>query len=800
MYCFRDILVLIFACFLQTGFGQEPPSPSQETVRAETLVVPQLRAIPSGNETRDLSGIPGGRADVAAEFKGLGTAGGGNGRIMVPSVSADVKIKNSLADTRLDFRCVNPGNQSVNAPIAVPLPRSYKESKQNSPGSENSNEMLSAKEALPVWRNLAKSLANPAPLEFCGSPLLRTSPIDLSPGESQPVAIEYAQTLSQQGPRFDYVLPKSESVQNTAPWTLRADVSCDRPISTIYCPSHKIKAKRTSPNTFHVELDAEETTQPGSFRLSYLIDKGTGLSATLFTQPDDATPQADGTFLFLAGGPATGSLGKAIPRELTLALDRSGSMQGAKIDHVKDAATQLIEQLNDGESFNIISYNDQIETFADKPVPKTRETLAEALEFIDNVRPRGGTNLHGALLESVRQKPVANTLPIVLFLTDGLPTVGETAEVKIREVVAEQNPFNRRIFTVGVGVDVNTPLLETIAGETRAEPSFVLPNDDVKTKLAQIFQKVQRPILADARLEFLAADGSSAADRVSDVFPDPLPDLFQDDHLIVLGRYTGTEPLTFQITGNFLGDRVTKDFTFPLDKQPAYPFVSRLWATQKIAALVHEIRKSGANADPYVILTNPTQDPKLKAQAEEILKLTRRYGILTEYTAFLAKDGLQDLSQREQVEMAYRNFDERAVKTRVGLSSVNQSINNSLLKQNYFLNGANYYWDKNMRRVGIPNVQQMEGGAYFLRGTTWIDGRLVDRPNLTPNRTVQFGTPAYEKLVNRLVENGEHTPLSLEGNVLIEIDKQPVLIQAPQAATTPMAPAHTGTAKQVPKR
>ncbi len=164
--------------------------------------------------------------------------------------------------------------------------------------------------------------------------------------------------------------------------------------------------------------------------------------------------------------------------------------------------------------------------------------------------------------------------------------------------------------------------------------------------------------------------------------------------------------------------------------------------------------------------------------------MTTRYGILTEYTAFLAKDG-KALDALEQLDMAYRNFDERAVKTRVGISSVNQSINNTALKQGYSLNRGNYFWNDKMERVGFSNVQQVGNGAFFLRGTTWVDGRLVGRPHVTPEEVIHFGTAEYQTLLNRLIETGEHAPLSLSGNVLMEIDEKPVLIQGRERGANP---------------
>lgn len=769
--------------------AQDRPAPApSDSIETTTALVPQLRqaVLPAAGLESQKKAEP----VAPAQTVPRGDQPLGRRSLVIPKVSALVKLKNTRALTELKIQCDNTGEETIQAPIVVPLPAvaqsvkaatGYDQKGNPTPGGQS--EVVPAEEALPVWQNLAKQMADPAPLEFCGHPLLKSNPVYLPAGESQDVKMLYTFTCPSEGCRVDYVLPRSESVEYTTPWAVQVDIQSDQPISTVYSPSHKLETKRLSAHSVQVKLDEADASQPGGFWLSYLTDEGE-LSATLFLQSDDTTPEADGTFLFLAGVPVLPKDGKAIPRELTLALDRSSSMQGKKLEQVREAATKVLESLDEGESFNIITYNDKVTAFAEKPVKKTAQTFDAACKFIDAVEPRGGTNLHGALTESIRQQPTPRTLPIVLFFTDGLPTVGETSEATIREVIARQNPHGQRIFTVGVGVDVNTPLLESIAKGSRAKPTFVLSTENIKAKVAEVFQSLERPVLADAVLKIHSAGKPTETSRASDVFPNPLPDLFQDDHLVVLGRYQGTEPLTFLVQGNYLGHEKTFAFTFPLKDQPSYPFVSRLWATQKIAALVEEIRESGANADPYDILANPKQDPKLKAQAEEVLKLTTRFGILTEYTAFLAKED-EAMDPAKQLEMAYENFNERAVKTRVGLGSVNQSINNTIQQREYSLNRANYYWNANMERVGVSNVQQLGNGAFFRRGTTWVDGRLVARPDVAPQNVITQGTPEYQKLLGRLVKQGEHAPLSLSGNVLMQIGDKPVLIRAAGNAVPP---------------
>ncbi len=148
---------------------------------------------------------------------------------------------------------------------------------------------------------------------------------------------------------------------------------------------------------------------------------------------------------------------------------------------------------------------------------------------------RGGTNIHDALLESLRPAPAEGTLPIVLFMTDGLPTIGQTSEASIRDLARQHNPHHKRIFSFGVGVDVNTPLLEKIAYENRGFTTFILPAEDVEVKVGRVFDRLKGPVLADPELTI----GGDGPRRVSALIPDRLPDLFEGDQIVLLGQYRG---------------------------------------------------------------------------------------------------------------------------------------------------------------------------------------------------------------------------------------------------------------------
>ena len=519
----------------------------------------------------------------------------------------------------------------------------------------------------------------------------------------------------------------------------------------------------------------QASTTAGPFRLSYLLQSG-DLTASLFAYPDPGV--GGGYFLLLAGLPPRpkDQASSAIKREITLVIDRSGSMNGKKLKQVKAAALQVLSGLEPGEAFNLIVYNEAVDAFSSGPVIKTEASITKAREWIESIRSRGGTNIHDALVEALRSKPIKGMLPIVLFLTDGLPTIGQTSEKAIRRLALKSNQAKRRIFTFGVGVDVNTPLLEKIASETRAFSTFVLPDEDVEVKVSKVFKGLCGPVLAEPEVKFAGKFG-----RVRDLLPARLPDLFEGDQLVLLGNYLGERPLSFVVSGNYLGKSRAFKFSFDMSKATTRnSFVPRLWASRKIAVLVEEIRSSGADVDRLSIGRTPPTDPRFKELVDEIVKLSTEFGILTEYTAFLAREGT-DLGQRDRVMRQARfNFQQRAVQTRSGLSSVNQEINNKYQSRQQVLNPSNVYYDANMNRVSTSNVQQVGDRAFYRRGSRWVDSRVVNQEgSIRPTRTISFGSKEFKQLAERLAREGRQGSISLRGDILMVVDGKPILIKGP---------------------
>ncbi|MCA9311836.1 MAG: VWA domain-containing protein [Phycisphaerales bacterium] len=696
--------------------------------------------------------------------------------VEVQSVDAEVVLLDQSARTRLSISIHNPTRARLEAQMLIPVPDGAVIHRYHYDGLPSGGEarLMPRAEARRIYDQIVSQLRDPALLEFVGLNAVRSSVFPIEAGATQKVILEYEHLCVAEDGRIDYILPRSESLDYAVPWQISVEVRATRPISTVYSPSHMIESRRVDGRHFSVALASSARHEPGPFRLSSLIEVG-DVTASLFAYPTEN----GGYFLLLAGLPSDASIEselRAVKREVTLVFDRSGSMQGEKLDQVREAALQVLAGLEDGESFNLIVYNEAVDRFAPAPVVKDAASMARARQYLAGVKARGGTNIHDALDAALSQEPVAGTLPIVLFLTDGVPTVGQTAEAVIRKAVEERNTFERRIFTFGVGVDVNTPLLEDIAYETRATTTFVLPGEDVEVKVASVFNKLSGPVLADPVLTSRDRSGKPAPGRVRDVLPVRLPDLFKGDQVVVLGEYIGDAPLHFRLDGQFLGRARAFTFDFPLDQATtSHAFVPRLWASRKIGVLIDAIREMGASTGGLATAPDPS-DPRLKELVDEVVRLSTEFGVLTEYTAFLASEGTELTQFDRTTEEAAGNLAGRAIRTRSGLSSVNQDNNLQLLKSQTCLNYSNTYWNERMESVRLSTVQQIADLAFYQRGSRWIDSRAAQREQEAPRRTITLGTDAYSDLVEQLSTAGRASCLSLSGDILLVVDGDLVLV------------------------
>lgn len=679
--------------------------------------------------------------------------------VQVTQVDARIDIADQIAVTTLDIALRNPTNRPLESELLVPVPQGavLKAFTFEGGGAEGTARLLPRDEARRIYDSIVAQTRDPALLEFVGNAVVKSSVFPVPANGTQKVRVTYEQLLEADGSRLDYVLPRSEAVEYSVPWKLTLRAKSTSRIASVYSPSHEIAVKQPNGNEASLSCD---TKDPGAFRVSLLRETKDEMTASLLAYPDPKI--GGGYFLVMIAPPKPKADAAPIKREVTLVIDRSGSMAGPKLDQVKAAALQVVEGLNDGEGFNLIVYNEAVEMFAAQPVIKNAETTKQAREYISALRVSGGTNIHDSVVEALRQKPLDGMLPLVLFLTDGLPTIGQTSEKAIREAVAKGNPHQRRVFTFGVGVDVNTPLLSRIARETRASAEFVLPKEDVEVKVGRVFDRLRGPLLTKPALRVL-----DDPNRVSDMIPSPLPDVFEGEQILLSGTYRGEAPLHFQLTGASAEGERKFDFTFNLDKaSTANAFVARLWASNKIAVLSEAIRDLGADG----ATANTTE------LVNEIVRLSTQFGILTEYTAFLAEEGTSLAAAAPNASRAAFNYSDKAMKMRSGPAAVSQAGNLQKAVESKQLNVRNRFLDDKMNAVEITSVQQVQAGAFFNKGNRWSDAN-ASKSERAPDRTIEIGSAEFGRLVDELAADNRQSLFALRGELLLEHRGQIVLIR-----------------------
>ncbi len=722
--------------------------------------------------------------------------------VQISAATAHVRISDRAAVTTLEFELHNPGARDQEAVLLLPVPDGAAVSAFTFLGTalEPTARILPRDEARRLYDEITRKLRDPALLEFAGMHCLRSSVFPVPAGGRQKVRLAYDHVLDGHGDQVDYVLPRSEMLGTDAPWTITVELSARAPIGLLHSPSHELEVVQAGERSRSLRVAARSQKDPGAFRLCYTtVGEASQPTAALFAYPDPTI--GGGYFLLLASAPQPVA-GTAVRREVTLVLDRSGSMAGRKLEQAKAAALQVLEGLADGEGIQILDYGNDVAAAFAQPVAKSKETMAKVRAHLDAIRPHGGTNIHDALLTALRAPTLTGTVPLVLFLTDGLPTVGPTSEKELKAMVAAGNAHARRVFCFGVGVDVNAPLLDRIAETTRATTDYVLPEEDVEVKVARTFARLGQPVLALPSLG-LADDPS----RLREVLPRALPDLFFGEQLVVLGQYRGEQDLRFVLRGGTPQGARDFQFTLPVkNASTAHAFVPRLWASRQIAFLVDELRQQGGDLGGPLSPggRDPFADPRLRELRDEILRLSTRYGVLGEYTAFLATEGSRLDDWRELTTACQTALGGRAVATRSGLAAINQAGNLWAQKQQAVANPRNCYFDAQMQVVETAAVQQVCDRAFFRRGQRWIDGNSVLLQRLEPDRNIEVGSDAFFVLLRRLESENRSGVLSLSGEILLQVDGLNVLVTNPaspnQAPTPTPIPNPTSNPTQTPSQ
>ena len=519
--------------------------------------------------------------------------------------SAQVEIGAASARVELGQTFVNPQNRQIEGTFlwSVPPGAAISDLAVTLGGKKIAAEILPADKAREIYTGIVRQLRDPAILEFVGRDLVRAKIFPIPANASVEVELVYSQPLD--GNRFTLPL-RVPGAQNEV--AASVDVTfAGRDVRAVFSPSHPVETTRSGEQT---RVFGEFGATDRDFSLLWTRgSEAVNLEMLTYRKPTET----DGFFLLLAAPDASAADKQIEAKDVTFVFDTSGSMNdGGKIEQARRALQTLLSNLRPNDRFNIVTFASDVKPFRDGLTPASKANLDAARAWIAEIKAVGGTNIEAALSRAIGEplgKDEAARPKQIVFLTDGLPTVGETSVEKLLNDAQKANANNARMWTFGVGYDVNTRLLDGLASENGGDADYVLPQENIETKVGALYEKIAYPVLTDLKLDWNGLE-------VYDVYPRRLPDLFRGGQMTLMGRFKGT-PRKVEIGGKLGGE--SRSFAGATarggDELP------RLWATRKVGFLIEDARRAGR--------------PIAGEVRDEIIGLSTKYGVVTPLTAAL---------------------------------------------------------------------------------------------------------------------------------------------------------------------
>lgn len=524
-----------------------------------------------------------------------------------------VTISDQVAKTYIKQVFANDTDQNLAGTYLFPLPAdtTFSSFSLHIDGKPVEGKILEAEAARQQYEEIVRRMVDPGLLEYADYKTVRARIFPIPPRGTKTVELEYTQLLKAENGMLKYSFPLKADGQDSPveEIKLNVDLSSKQGLRAIWSPSHHVSLNRDSDHKAKIAFLEKNALPDKDFLLCYSVsDKD--LAANLLNHKN---PGEDGYFLLTIAPPLHAA--KAISKDVVFVVDTSGSMQGQKIEETKRAIKYVLNALSPDDRVGIIQFNTDVDYFKPHLLAMTEENKRAANNFVDDLEARGGTNINDGLQTGCRLLSEASERPAYLILmTDGEPTVGETDEAKILKNVAPKREV--RIFDFGVGYDINTRFLNKLADAHHGTSQYVEPSENLEIAVANFYQKIKSPLLSDVKIEY---DGLVT----KDIYPREVKDIFAGTQVMLLGKYKDAGKCTVKLTGKING--VPKAYSFPLafqSEESGNTYLPRLWAMRRIGHLTDVAHDNGNSREVI----------------DEIVALSKKYGIITEFTSFLVTD------------------------------------------------------------------------------------------------------------------------------------------------------------------
>lgn len=709
----------------------------------------------------------------------------------VKEVTVDARIVDQAARVQVSQTFQNSGSRQIEAQFVFPIP--YDAAIDSLTllvdGKELPGKLLPAAEAKAKYEAIVRSSRDPALLQWIGSGMFQTNVFPIPPGAERKVTLSYSQLLRREKHLTDFLFPLSTarfSSQAVEKVSVQIGIESATPLKSIYSPTHGIEIKRADDTHARVTYERSNDIPSSDFRLLFDVQPGKLGASVVSYRPTDE----DGYFLLLASPDLSKDMVR-IPKTVIFVVDKSGSMTGKKIEQAKAALKFVLNNLHEEDLFNIVAYDSAVETFRPELERYTDENRKAAEGYVQNLFAGGGTNIHGATTTALAMLKDEGRPSYVIFLTDGLPTVGEQNESKIVLATKEANKVHARMLNFGVGYDVNSRLLDRLSRENFGASEYVRPDEDIEAHVSAVYGRISAPVLTnvDVNFEFDSAKTEEGG-PVNRMYPKKVFDVFAGEQVVIVGRYRKSGAAKIRIRGNVGREGVKFDFPAEFAEKSAnatFAFVEKLWAMRRIGEIIDEIDLHGKN-DELV---------------KELVALATKHGILTPYTSFLADetvrpgelaastdnfrragDNLKKLEEAEGISGVAQRADKAAFQNAGSYGGVRQKsvMRKSGAAEAPAASAPSYIDEKTNREVTTDLVRQFGDQTLYRRGKILMTPRTADLDLAKDKSKIQEiarYSDAYFKLVadNSAADNEMLSAQQEDEELLVELRGQVYLIK-----------------------
>jgi Ca-activated chloride channel family protein len=668
----------------------------------------------------------------------------------VKSIKIDTKINGQVATTHLEQIFRNDTQYTLEGTYFFPIPEtaSIIEFAIWENGKKLVGEVRSREEARRIYDEIVRRQKDPGLLEYAGKDLFQASIFPIPPQSDKILELTYSQILKAESGTVSYRYPlgtgrnlwrgnrlpdaitnsQNMPTQKFGTVSGRIEIVGKEALRNVYSPSHDIEVKQKNERTASVSFETNENDS--DFQLFYgLSNNDFGMSLITYREPGK-----DGYFLLMVSPRDDVSERELVDKDIVFVLDTSGSMADAgKMDKARSALQFGVRTLRDGDRFNVINFAGEEHLMEHELIAADAKGKERADAFIKRLQPSGGTNINDSLLASMKVFDRSDRPKMLVFMTDGLPTVGETKVDRITANVAKAKNVDVRIFPFGFGYDVNTALLDKLGTDNGGISDYVQPKENLEVKVSNFFAKVSAPVLSDLEVDLGPVHAES-------VYPRKIGDLFKGMQAVIIGRYRNESDLkniTLQLRGK--SGRENRTFTygdldFPVRSEDN-DFLPRLWASRRVGWLVEEIRNNG----------------ETKELRDEVVELGTRYGIVTPYTSYLATDGTFEMNARDSrgaVVSAPKS--EAKMRASSGADAVQMSVQQNAMKENRSLGASSRKKDAE-EQVIVRNTDSdrfVANRSFYRQGNVWMDSDFKSEQKL-PETNIKFASDEYFDLINR---------------------------------------------------